>query len=315
MAFQVALTQIGAETVADSLKLWEEVPISNRPATAAAWLGKAITLIMTRRAQSRALARAYFRLIRALRTGRTTPDPRNPEPTSVSLQRLRYEFKSLAGENAETGSDDEDIPIEPMRDVEEDAKRDDEAARLEIRTAVGNLGPIRMAKQLDEIDTEKPAEEVDQERTDLHKQAGARQAAASARIAMNGGRSELANSTRKDKRALGYIRLSRTGTPCGWCAMLISRGPVYKTERSAERSYGDGDLYHDNCNCYAMPVYSTEEYKTSDLYALNREYQELWPQVTRGLSGKSALTAWRRFVRTQRRAQEASAQPQTAQEA
>lgn len=79
--------------------------------------------------------------------------------------------------------------------------------------------------------------------------------------------------------------------------MLMSRGPVYKTANSA--IYAEGDLYHDNCNCYAEPIYSTEQYETSPLFELNRQYQELWPIVTEGLGGKSALSAWRRFIRQQ----------------
>jgi hypothetical protein len=94
--------------------------------------------------------------------------------------------------------------------------------------------------------------------------------------------------------------------------MLISRGPVYRSERSAE--YADGDKYHDNCHCFAEPVFSREQYNSSPLYALNRQYEELWPQVTKGLSGHAALRAWRRFIRTEQRAaaQEARRQSTTS---
>lgn len=37
--------------------------------------------------------------------------------------------------------------------------------------------------------------------------------------------------------------------PCGWCAMLAGRGPVY---RSAEKA-GDGHRYHGHCGCTAEP--------------------------------------------------------------
>ena len=311
-AFQVALTQIGAATVQEALDLWGEVPPTARPAQAATWLGKAIRLIMGRRAQSRALARAYYRLARALRTGSTIPDPRNPDPSVVTLSQLRREFRLLVGDTpVEQGTDDEDIPVEKLDPDPDSEKRQEREAEQEARIVMGNHGPINLDKKVREIDTDKPAVEVDEERKQAHEQAGSRQAAAAERIVLNGARDELWDNTRRDKRALGYIRLSRTGTPCGWCAMLISRGPVYKTKQSAE--YADGDKYHDNCHCYAVAVYSREEYKTDPMYALNREYAELWPQVTSGLGGKYALTAWRRFIRTQQRAQEARSQ--AAQEA
>jgi hypothetical protein len=132
---------------------------------------------------------------------------------------------------------------------------------------------------------------------------------------MNGGRSTVWNHMQRDKRAIGYIRLSRTGTPCGWCAMLISRGPVYRSQNSAE--YADGDKYHDNCHCYAEPVFSREQYNGSSTYELNRRYEELWPKVTRGLSGKAAVSAWRRFIRQEQKAaaQEARRSTTSVQEA
>jgi hypothetical protein len=60
IAFQVALTEIGAGTVTDALALWQDVPVTSRASTATSWLRRAITLVMGRRRQSRDLARAYY---------------------------------------------------------------------------------------------------------------------------------------------------------------------------------------------------------------------------------------------------------------
>ncbi|ELP64623.1 MULTISPECIES: VG15 protein [Streptomyces] len=62
--------------------------------------------------------------------------------------------------------------------------------------------------------------------------------------------------------------------------MLISRGPVYKSRESA--TFNDGDRYHDNCHCYAMPVWSRDQYQSSELTALSRQYEALWPEVHEG---------------------------------
>lgn len=307
-------------------------------------------MVMTRRRMSRDLARAYYRLARALRTGTTVADPYHPEPTFVTLETLRREFASLAGgsekpqegrpESAPTEETDEasqapDAPttgdaeapadegsedpgrirVEQLPGLKADEERIEREALAEIREALLNLGAKNLERKLGEINPEAPAKDVDQLRDQAHAEAGARQAAAAERVVMNGGRSTVWNHAQRDQRAIGYIRLSRTGTPCGWCAMLISRGPVYRSEKTA--TYGDGDKYHDNCHCYAEPVFSREQYRNSDLYALNRTYQELWPQVTKGLSGKAAVSAWRRFIRTEQKAaaQEARRSTTSVQEA
>lgn len=355
VAFQVALTQIGVATIEEALKLWAEVPVNARASTSSSWLKKAITAVMTRRRMSRDLARAYYRLARALRTGTTVADPYHPEPTYVTLDSLRREFASLAGgsekpqegrsESAPTketepasqpaqpptteaddptdapaDEDSEDaevdrILVEELAGLRADEERIEREAEAELKELLQTLGPDNLAKKQRDIDPEAPAKDVDRLRDEAHAQAGARQAAAAERIAMNGGRSTVWNHAQRDRRALGYIRLSRTGTPCGWCAMLISRGPVYRSEKTAE--YGDGDKYHDNCHCYAEPVFSREQYRSSDVYALNRKYEELWPQVTKGLSGKAAVSAWRRFIRTEQKAaaQEARRSTTSVQEA
>ncbi|MFI5863555.1 hypothetical protein [Streptomyces sp. NPDC051546] len=347
IAFQVALTQIGAGTIADAMTLWEDVPVTSRASTATSWLRRAITMVMSRRRMSRDLARAYYRLARALRTGTTVADPYHPEPTYITLDVLRREFADLAGatespQEGRTGepesstpspsseaatsepgeasedSEDEELDrilveeLEGLREAEEQIERE---AERELRTALEALGPNNLQEKVDRIDGTRSADEVDNLREEAHRQAGARQAAAAERIAMNGGRSTVWNHMRCDQRALGYIRLSRSGTPCGWCAMLISRGPVYRSSRSAE--YADGDKYHDNCHCYAEPVFSREQYASSSTYELNRRYEELWPKVTRGLTGKAAVSAWRRFVRQEQKAaaQEARRPTSSVQEA
>ncbi|MEX1655523.1 hypothetical protein ABZ960_20440 [Streptomyces pseudovenezuelae] len=354
VAFQVALTQIGAGTVQEALTLWNDVPATARASTAASWLRRAITLVMGRRRQSRDLARAYYRLVRALRTGTTVADPYHPEPRYVTVTTLREEFNDLvrgaqrpqegrssdapanssdsassaatgqAGEADEAALTDPDAEheaeldrilveeIEGLRDAEERIERE---AEQELRTVLEALGPDNLQKKVDAIDGARSADEVDQLRDEAHQQAGARQAAAAERIAMNGGRSAVWNHMSRDRRVLGYIRLSRSGTPCGWCAMLISRGPVYRSQSSAE--FADGDKYHDNCHCYAEPVFTREQYSSSPAYELNRRYEELWPKVTRGLSGKAAVSAWRRFVRQEQKAaaQEARRSSTSVQEA
>ncbi|MFJ1932627.1 hypothetical protein ACIOGZ_08105 [Kitasatospora sp. NPDC088160] len=356
-AFQVALTEIGTATTTEALALWSEVPAEQRAATAAGWLRRAITLVMGRRRQARDLARAYYRLARALQTGTTAADPYHPEPSHITLGDLRREFAGLAGtyvppstdastpsgpsspdtepESIEPGVRDaaaehghqvlddspedwERILVEELEGLREEEERIEREAEEELRTVLNALGTRNLDRRLSQVDDQQPAKDADQQRGDAHRKAGAQQAGAASRVAMNGGRSTLWHHASRDRRALGYVRVSRTGTPCGFCAMLLSRGVAYKSEASA--LYKDGDLFHDHCHCAALPVFNAQQYGASALTELNRQYADLWPKVTKGHSGRSALNAWRRFLRAQlREHQKAEAQvarrATTAQEA
>ncbi|MFE2104315.1 hypothetical protein ACFXAF_00315 [Kitasatospora sp. NPDC059463] len=352
-AFHVALTEIGAATTVEALTLWSEVPAAQRAATAASWLRRAITLVMSRRRQSRDLARAYYRLARALQTGTTVADPYHPEPSHITLGDLRAQFAGLAGtytppnseasvpsgpprppESApsaevqeaedddghldEAAEDWESILVEELEGLRGEEERIEREAEEELRTVLDALGTRNLDRRLAQVDDQQTAETADRERGEAHRKAGAQQAATASRVAMNGGRSALWHHTGRDGRTLGYVRVSRSGTPCGWCAMLISRGIAYKSSASA--TYRDGDLFHDACHCYAVPIFNRQQYGASALFALNRQYEFLWPKVTKGHSGRAALNAWRRFLRAQQRADlkaeaQAARRATTAQEA
>ncbi|WP_201308881.1 VG15 protein [Puerhibacterium puerhi] len=186
---------------------------------------------------------------------------------------------------------------EDIARTERQRAEEDEDAEEELRVVLKALGEEGYLKRIQGLDDEAPASEVDAERSEAKAQAGARQAAAAERIALNAGRGEIFRDAEEDPRAIGYVRRSRTGTPCGWCAMLISRGLVLYRSKASATITADGDLYHDNCKCYAEPVYSTRQYDESDIYRLNRIYGEWWPKVTDGTSGKAAVALWRKFFR------------------
>ncbi|UZJ23708.1 hypothetical protein RHODO2019_10860 [Rhodococcus antarcticus] len=346
-AYLAALTSIGVGTIEEALALWQEVPVTRIEETRDTWLEKAIAMILSRRSMSRDLGVAYYRLMRALTTGRTTPDPREPEKRYVTMAELRSEFSRLTDKASAGPQRDAAGPAEPSRndstpapqkpsqpprpepaqpkpdqvssDAEADrilveelegitAAGDAEEARLEreaeeeARLVLETLGPDNLSRNLDELDNTAPASEVDQAREALHVTSGNRQAAAAARVVKDGARGTVWSHGERDKRYLGYARISTSGTPCGWCAMLISRGAVYRSAKSATATFDDGDKYHDNCYCVAVPIFSREQYAGPE-FALNRRYSELWPQVTRGLSGKAAVSAWRRFIRAEQAAQ------------
>lgn len=123
--------------------------------------------------------------------------------------------------------------------------------------------------------------------------AGPGVAAAALRHAAGGGRGALDTAMQSDRLALGYQRV--TGPkPCGWCAMLASRGPVYNTRTSGSMTTRDGkpDDFHDGCGCTVEPVYDP----ATDLPASSQRFAALWDEVVveGRLSGKEARNAFRR---------------------
>lgn len=64
-------------------------------------------------------------------------------------------------------------------------------------------------------------------------------------------RSELSSGNRRRAARYGYSRVPE-GDACAFCIMLASRGFVYTSKEKAERAQ-DGDVYHDNCRCVAVP--------------------------------------------------------------
>jgi hypothetical protein len=107
---------------------------------------------------------------------------------------------------------------------------------------------------------------------------------AASRLVLNGARQVILQSVQDDAEAVGWMRVT-AANPCSWCSMLSSRGPVYRSEASA------GFKAHSHCRCSAMAVFSH-----SDAEALtDNPLRQQWDQVTRGLSGRDALNAWRRW--------------------
>lgn len=73
-------------------------------------------------------------------------------------------------------------------------------------------------------------------------------ARAGMRHVLDGGRSTITQTVQADPQALGWARAT-SGKPCAFCAMVASRGPVYKSEGTADFEP------HDGCSCSAEPVY------------------------------------------------------------
>ena len=134
---------------------------------------------------------------------------------------------------------------------------------------------------------------------------------AASRHVLNGGRETLLTLAEADDEVQGYIRIT-DGDPCYYCAMLASRGVVFKSGQSFSKSdakrtsnkrfEGSGlsrneAKVHDNCACTIEAVLVS---KGNVLPAVNQEFQDLWNDNIRNkYSGKAAIYAWRQLYERQ----------------
>lgn len=108
----------------------------------------------------------------------------------------------------------------------------------------------------------------------------------------------------------GWARVATGRETCGWCLMLVSRGPVYRSAKSAGSSLDENDAlqlsgagefdvaehmtqWHTGCDCKVVPVFRLDNWEGRDRYLAA---EKLWRTVTKGLHGKDAQNAFRRAV-------------------
>ena len=93
-----------------------------------------------------------------------------------------------------------------------------------------------------------------------------------------------------DGPEIGWARVLTGAESCGFCAMLASRGPVYKSKKSASDAGGvDGKAYHDNCDCEVVLVREDQDWVGREEY---EALEQLWASSTAGTNGNSALKAF-----------------------
>jgi hypothetical protein len=165
-----------------------------------------------------------------------------------------------------------------------------------IRTSLWVTGPaagrhkVNTARELNRL---VGREISDAEITALLREAGPEAAGSAVRHVTDGGRETIRDAVKDDRLALGYVRVTKDNC-CYFCAMLASRGHVYKGD-----SFDDSDSLfsgagvakaHDSCGCTMEPVYS----RTAALPGRAEEFAKLWAQSTPGTSGKGSVLAFRR---------------------
>lgn len=108
-----------------------------------------------------------------------------------------------------------------------------------------------------------------------------------------GGRMTIITGAARDRQALGFQRVT-SGSPCTFCRMVASRGPIYVTERGASFEP------HDSCGCTAEPFYRGDK-PSEQAATYKREYDtaQAWAREGGTLSTKTsnnALNNYRRWL-------------------
>lgn len=97
-------------------------------------------------------------------------------------------------------------------------------------------------------------------------------------LVLDVGRQTIVDNTHRDRHAKGWARIPEPGA-CYFCALLASRGAVYKQNTVDFRA-------HNHCRCHAEPVFTA--YEPS---AQIREWQALYEDKVAG--GRDLLKTWR----------------------
>lgn len=105
---------------------------------------------------------------------------------------------------------------------------------------------------------------------------------AAERMVLDVGRQTIIDNTNRDRKAHSWARVTEPA-PCAFCALLATRGAVYRSEQSADFKS------HDHCRCHAEPIFTAYEPP-----ARVREWQALYAQATAGTRGAASLTAFRK---------------------
>lgn len=326
-----AQARLAAEAALAAAEGWRQVSPTNLPETSARWLADTAQSQRRIRDRSRRLTAAYVRLLRAFRIGSTVPPLTDEAPVDprigYSMGQLRDSFAAAAGEPRMRGDDDS---VTVTVDAFEWPEADEEADERRAVASLAVTGPVQAHRAITRLQQSQERGRLDDsdflaDLSAVMRDAGAQAAGAADRDAQMGGRDLLDAYARADRTVLGWARVTAPN-PCWFCAMLASRGAVYRSawtaryrgsgarrravgadlpqgwedwspDRLAEWEASRGvNRFHDNCHCTLIPVYSREDWIPPESQA----FRELYYESTRGLSGPAARAAFRAAVEARR---------------
>lgn len=267
-AYRAAIAMTSLQVVRAMVSVWNTVDRDNLAGTSEEWLTAAVARVLAGQRDAQIIADAYASRVRRIAAPNAPLfTPPNPNPPNAEQVRNSLIFTGPASAGRELGRA-EAVYRESILDPE---------TTFEDRQA---------EKQTLEI-----------VKREVMNKAIARASGAATRHVTTAGRDQLENFVRTDKVAQGWVRVTKAGC-CYYCAMLASRGPVYKEDSFAKSDprfknhpvNGASDQkVHDNCGCGLRPWYGAGE----DLPERVAEFEQQWIDFTEGYSMDAAIRRFR----------------------
>jgi hypothetical protein len=332
-----AQQQVRDDFLAEFIALWVLLDSQRLDETGPGWVSAVSRAVAAYRLESAEIAAEYFYAFAAAEAPSTASRPRvgielppgTDRPTAVSSPTSPVAPRRRDGRL--TGRDrrprGEDVIPEPRRsgvrfEVDEEAfrrRRSDVRTRVTFevpelnndrndratRVSLTVTGPIAQKSKIKRGKTLRVARD----------ESFVESSGAASRQVLTGGRQSLMQLVQDNDRLVGYARVTDSD-PCYFCAMLASRGPVYRTPKRAGPNQrgkqnpraglafvGEGGFkVHDHCACTIEPVFTS----STGWPGRAREFQKLWNDNIRNrYSGDDAVRKWRQvyaqYQREQRR--------------
>ncbi len=269
-AYRAATAQTAIAVAQGLLYRWTSVSGDDLAGTSRDWLDDSIGLVLAGQRNAVEFANRYTLAIRRIAVPDAplfTPPP--PRPPNEEQIRRSLEYVAFKQTGREIGR------LEAVRDAsytEPDDREEGESPNRESeeRTFQGR-------------------------REQLMREAIRRAAGAAVRHVTSAGHRQIEDNVRNDAVAIGWARTTKPGC-CYFCAMLASRGYVYKEESfedSNARFGGVGEQkVHDNCGCGLRPIYSPVDPLPDRTEAL----EQMWIDMSNETSfaGQKAINEFRR---------------------
>lgn len=242
---------------------WGEVEPDNLATTGLVWMRDAIATVVAGQDRARSTADAYFAQVRRLQAPGAspfTPPPR--KPPNLEQIRKSLEFTAFSTTARELGR----------------------VTAVRVGEAEGDVP-----------DQESADRSAEGRKAQLMEDAITRAASAAVRHITTAGHDRIYDSIEADPVATGHARVTKPGC-CYFCAMLASRGFVYKEDsfdESDARFQGPGNVkVHDTCGCGLRPAFS----RADPAPERNEALEKLWISMKdKKNRGESDIQAWRRI--------------------
>jgi hypothetical protein len=258
-AYRAAVAQTAIGVIRIMQLWWTSVDPADLARTSSRWLETSVLTILAAQARTASIADAYTEQVRRLSIPGALPwkpPPLRPE----NPERIR---KSLIFTGIHQTAEKLAITEKSLQGGQTDEERDSDQRTQQGRNA------------------------------QLMSEGLARAAGSAIRLVTDAGQERIYDNVVSDPTAIGWARTTKPGC-CYFCAMLASRGFVYKEDSFSEsdaRFIGPGQhKVHDTCGCGLRPLYNQED----PLPDRNEDLSDLWASEAARYSGQEAIKAFRR---------------------